>query len=304
MTARLRPLLLTAALLLGACGTANDVAPVAADATAPTAGQHFLWVLERDNSATYFLGSVHALRADDYPLPEALTAAYENADTLTMELPVNDLDPVAMAATTRRLGFLPAGDSLRDWLTPGDYASAAAKGAALGIDLARFDALEPWLAALTILNVQMMQTGFTPDAGIEAHFGALARGDGKAVEGLETLEEQLGIFDSLSHAEQVRLLLNTLDDVSDLDAGMQTLVDAWRSGDEAALEAELTAGFEGLPGMYQALVVDRNLRWLEPIEALAGTPGSHLVIVGAMHLIGSDSVIALLRDRGYRLRRL
>ena len=164
--------------------------------------------------------------------------------------------------------------------------------------------MEPWLAALTILNLQMVKAGFTSSAGIEAHFAAQAQQDGKPVLGLETLEEQLGLFDGMSREEQARMLLNTLDDIRDLESGLDTLVDAWVRGDTAMLNKELKQGFDGLPGMYQALVVDRNNSWLEKITALDADRGNHLVIVGALHLVGEDSVIALLEARGYSLRRL
>ena len=293
-----------AALLFAGCGTASDAPTTANASVAPTPPSHVLWAMESNGATTYLMGSVHALRSADYPLPDALRSAYDDASVIVMELALSDLDVVSMAATTQALGMLAPGDSLKNWLTPQDYADAARKSAALGLDLALFDTLEPWLAALTILNVQMLEAGFTPSAGIEAHFAALAQQDGKPVVGLETLEEQLGLFDAMSRDEQARMLLNTLDDISDLETGLDTLVDAWKRGDTATLDKELKQGFDGLPGMYQALVVDRNRAWLERITALDAADGNHLVIVGALHLVGDDSVIALLKAKGHKLQRL
>lgn len=293
-----------AALLLSACGTASE-APTTVDASpTPQAPSHVLWAMEANGATTYLMGSVHALRSEDYPLPDALQGAYDDAAVVVMELAVNDLDVASMAATTQALGMLAPGDSLKNWLTPEDYADAARKSTALGLDLAMFDMLETWLAALTILNVQMLEAGFTPSAGIEAHYAAMAKQDGKPVLGLETLEEQLGIFDGMSRDEQARMLLNTLDDLSDLEDGLDTLVDAWKRGDTATLDKELKQGFDGLPGMYQALVVDRNRAFGEKITALDTAKGNHLVIVGALHLVGDDSVIALLKAQGHKLKRL
>ena len=71
-----------------------------------------------------------------------------------------------------------------------------------------------------------------------------------------------------------------------------------RRADTAALERLLLVEYERLPTLYRPLVTDRNRRWLPQIEALLARPDDTLVVVGALHLVGPDGLLALLRERG------
>ena len=115
---------------------------------------------------------------------------------------------------------------------------------------------------------------------------------------METLGDQIGIFDSLSWADQEALLLQTLTDLQAAEAEMTKLLDAWRDGNLDELAAELTADFDDLPELQSALVGSRNRAWAVKLEELLQGGGRYLVVVGALHLVGEGSVIELLSARG------
>ena len=75
-------------------------------------------------------------------------------------------------------------------------------------------------------------------------------------------------------------------------------------GDTAALEELLVEGLQETPGLYEAILTDRNRNWVPQIARLAEEPGTHLVVVGTMHLVGKDSVLALLEAQGISSRQL
>ena len=79
---------------------------------------------------------------------------------------------------------------------------------------------------------------------------------------------------------------------------------AWRSGDNRSMEALMLEGFRSAPRLEDALLVQRNRNWVNPIMQLRNQPDNYLVIVGAMHLVGSKSVVAMLEDRGVEIRQL
>ena len=62
--------------------------------------------------------------------------------------------------------------------------------------------------------------------------------------------------------------------------------------------------FQDYPNLYQRLVVDRNRNWLLRIEPLLDRPGTTLVVVGALHLVGAESVVELLKKQGYAVKQL
>ena len=85
---------------------------------------------------------------------------------------------------------------------------------------------------------------------------------------------------------------------------LAALLDGWRTGKLDALEAELRREFDGAPELYRALLSERNAKWMPKILALRDGPEDYLVVVGALHLVGADGVIALLEQRGVKLTRL
>ena len=263
-----------------------------------------IWELEGTSNRVLLMGSVHFLRTSDYPLPDGMTAAYDLADTLVMEIDMDDLDPLLAQTTMMNMGVSPEGRSLRDALGEASYKEAARRADALGVPLAMFDQFEPWFAALSITQLRMMQLGFDPAWGIETRLTQQAAGDGKEIAGLETLEEQLGFMDRLDDETQREFLLQSLEDAAVLADQVETIVASWRIGDTDTMEELMLEGFESARGLEDALLVQRNRNWVRPIQNMRDQPDNYLVIVGAMHLIGENSVVAMLEDKGIAVRQL
>jgi uncharacterized protein YbaP (TraB family) len=226
----------------------------------------------------WLLGSIHFLRATDHPLPEVVDALYSRAGTLVMEIDLDDIDPVQSRSEFLSAALLARGTTLPDVLAPATYALAQTQARALGIDLTLLKSFEPWLVAVTMLELGVGRLGFSAEHGIEQYLLRKAQLDGKEVLGLETLATQIAIFDDLSADQQEALLEQTLAEIDSADEVMHQMVEAWRSGE---------------------LVVDRNTRWIETLEALLEKSDRHLVIVGALHLVGAHNVVDLLAADGF-----
>ena len=270
--------------------------PATVEAAGPT-----IWELKGSGGSVLLLGSIHLMRKSDYPLPDAVQTAYDKTDRLWMELDIDDLDPIAAQGLIVSMGRLDDGRTLKDVMGSRDYAKASDKIAAMGMDLDMLGTLKPWFVAITVMNLQMMQVGFQPQYGLEQYLSGLARQDGKSIEGLETMEYQLGLFDGLPEKTQSRLLLQTLDEAADMEGQLDVMTRAWRSGDLDTMTRELEKSFGDYPDIYERLVVDRNRQWTSKLMELADTGSDTLVVVGALHLVGRDSVIEMLRSRGRKV---
>lgn len=246
---------------------------------------------------------MHYLREQDHPLPDVIEQVYARADTLVMEIDLDDLDPVNVQTQFMQAALLPASSSLSNVLDADVYRLAESTADSFGLDIAALERLEPWLVALTLMDLGMTSIGLRPEQGLEQHLLARAQRDGKAVHGLETVAEQIRVFDALAISEQEALLAQTLTELDSAAQNMDELLTAWRNGSLEDLTGKLAASFEDFPGLYEALVVDRNRRWLTELERLAAAPGRYLVVVGALHLVGEESVIDLLRERGLAVER-
>ncbi len=263
-----------------------------------------LWMAEGTSNHVYLLGSVHLLREQDHPLPRVIDEAYDEAETLYMELDMDDLDPLLMQATINRLGMLEEGTSLRDVMGEELYEEAMAVAVELEIPLEMLERTEPWFAAITVEQLALARIGFNPSYGVEMYLLKKASRDGKTILGFETVEQQLAYLDGLSLDAQLALLMQTLTESAAIREVMDDLILAWRSGDIDFLEQTLLDDVSGYPELYDTIVANRNRLWVDTIDELLEQGEDYLVVVGALHLVGEDGVPQLLRQRGVRITQM
>jgi len=289
-----RALLLTATLLVS--GLAASPAP--ADSGSPP-----LWQVKGRNNSVYLLGSVHVLRDDAQPLASSITRAYQDADIVYMEVDLDDLDPMEMQQFTLSNGVLPPDQSLATLLGAARYSKAKSEAEKLGLDLDQLAQLEPWVVALSAVQAQVLRLGLDPEAGIERRLARDAARDQKEIRGLETVVDQLGIFDRLPLDRQQDFLLMSLEEAIELPATIDDMIGAWSRGDVERLATMMSDEFKDFPELYEPLVIARNRNWTRQIVELLDDDTDYLVVVGALHLAGADSVIEMLRERGISAHR-
>jgi len=260
-----------------------------------------LWTVRGERNTVYLFGSIHVLRPGDVGLPGAAESAYADAEQLVMEIDLDDpavADPIAIAAQMQHSARLPDGQSLRAVLGK-DYPLIAERTAEAGLDLAALDGFAPWFIGTVLLQLEITKRGFVAEHGIEQQFAERAARDRKPISGLETPAQQFATLGGLSLADQKRFLLMTIDDADEADAQLDALLKAWRTGDTAALARLLSEEFAAFPELYRPLTEDRNRAWVEQLTPLLDERDDYLVVVGALHLVGRNSVVDLLRQRGY-----
>lgn len=259
---------------------------------------HALWEVHGKHNTVYLLGSIHVLRPSDYPLAPAVLKAYADSKSLVMEINLAEMDSGQVQAEMLSSAILPEGRTLADILGPRRYAHAAGLAHDVGIDLSSFDQFAPWFAAEAISELQLTQLGFEAQSGVEMYFLERARTDGKVIAGLETVHDQIALFEGLSMDAQANYLVSSLEQARSLPQEVDAMVHAWQRGDTAWFEHELEAEFGQDPVLHQTVLAARNRKWLPRIEALLNDDKNYLVIVGTGHLVGPNSVIDLLKKDG------
>ena len=263
-----------------------------------------LWRADGSSNSVYILGSIHMLREKDHPLPGVIDEAYDEAEIIVMELDMDDLDPAYTQAAFNRAGVMSDGTTLRDLMGDDAYAEAEAAAAIIDIPLEMLAQSEPWLAAMTVELMMLYRIGFDPLLGIEMTMTTRATQDGKPIEGLETVDEQLSFLDGLPLDAQREMLLQTLAEGAALSESIDELIDAWRHGDTTTLEEGLLSSIGEQSVLSDALVTNRNRRWAETIATWLGDDRDYLVVVGALHLVGDEGVPNLLADKGIGIHQL
>ena len=266
-------------------------------------GKHVFWEVTGRHNTLYLLGSVHMLHNTDRALPPVTEAAYLDAETIVEELDLLAAPADIAGSAGLALQTLPQGKTLAGVLGAELYARLQKAAASLHIDTDFLAGMQPWYVAMLLTQTRLLRQGFSPMDGVDYQIAERARRDGKPLRGLETAVEQLSLFANLSLEEQRDFLRATLDE-PDAARELADITAAWRRGDLSLLESLLRKGADESPAFFKALTTDRNLRWLPELEKMLADPvNDYLVVTGALHMVGDNGLVALLRRQGYKVER-
>ena len=258
-----------------------------------------IWKVADKDTTIYLFGTVHALPKDAQWFSGPVERAYKASEELVTEIPMDDTTGDAQAIAARAL--LPKGQSLRDMMAPAQRMKFEEVLVGLGLPVEAMDRFEPWYAAMTLSLLPVMQSGYDPQTGAEAKLTAEA--DGKRKAALETVDQQIDLFDGLPENAQLAFLGETVNSVSKATSTLDAMVVEWMKGDADGLAMLLNDDLDD-PVLYKRLLTDRNARWAQWIDQRLKTPGTVFIDVGAGHLAGRESVQQQLKKRGIKARRL
>ncbi len=269
------------------------------------ADQHMLWKVSNEQGLQgYLVGSIHLMKPGIYPLDEVYQSAFKKSEVVVFELNFDSLMVNAMGLM-RRLAIYPSGKSIKDALSTDTYMLLKNTLDSLGLPVARFNRMEPWLAAITVPSVQIRQAGYTGKSGIDWHFFSKAKKAGREIKALETAAYQFGLFDNLSPALQEKYLTYSLKHADETLQNIDEMASAWQHGNAEKIEQIMQGKMkENFPELYHTLLIERNKNWVPKIEKLLASGDTPLIIVGAGHMVGSKGLILLLEERGYRVEQL
>jgi uncharacterized protein YbaP (TraB family) len=288
------PVLITGLAFALACPAA-----AAADDEAGT----FMWRVRGDGGATvHLLGSIHYMKEDAYPLPQVVEHAFSSSEIVVFETDIDELGRAAVAMLAA--AGLPEDTTLADVLEPELYRNLVERLDGVGLDRSTVDRMAPWMAALTLTSLELQRAGYFGSEGIDAHLAARAAADRKERRALESVEFQISLFTDMKPDEAADFLRYTLTEIETVIPMVDDIVASWKRGDVGQIEQLLVEGFDQHPELYSKIVTDRNRSWLPQIEELLADDVDALVVVGSLHLVGGQGLIALLRGRGYEVEQL
>jgi uncharacterized protein YbaP (TraB family) len=299
----LSPVLMISLLLGSGVVQARGDAP-AAKATPPVP---LLWkVTGPGDSRLYLLGSFHLLRAQDYPLAADVDQAFAASKRVVFELSPQDMQSPQLTQKMLQAAVRTDGTELKRDLDPATWSKLQAYATANNLPLAQLQGMKPWFVGLTITLGQFTKMGLDPNLGLDRHFMQRAATAGKPTSGLEDIDTQVGVLSGMSAAEQQQMVAEALDQADKADAEGRKLHDAWRRGDDKLLWTSMAAQMRGqYPQLYKRINTDRNDAWVPKLQQyLQAGQGGTLVVVGTLHLLGDDGVVAKLKAKGFTVERV
>lgn len=268
--------------------------PAAADGPA-------LWRVEGGPEPVWLFGTFHLLPPETEWRTPVMEAAFRNSDVLVVEVRLDDTAIADSQKVIKEKAFLKGGKKLRDYLSPEERVTFEMIGNRLGMFPAILDNYRPWYASVLLSVALYWEQGFRPEAGVDSVLEEAAAAAGKPVEQLETASQQLNFLADMPEDAQIAMLKATLQEASSLPKEIRSMLRAWASGDTGAMDTFLNDALREFPQAYDRLLVQRNRNWLPEIEKMIADGKSYFIAVGSAHLVGKDSVVALLREKGYEV---
>ncbi len=275
------------AVAFGCCASQLYAASCVWKATAP------------DGRVIYLGGSVHALSRSDYPLPAAFNRAFEASNRLAFEVDHKALDEASRGID--KAGEYPRSDSLKNHVDPRTYAYLKRLFGLLNVSEDKFAKYKPWYLAL-MLQAPAMH-GLSSDLGVEEFLMRRAQTNHKPTTGLETTQEHMDVFAGLTDKQSEAMLL-LMFIPGDGPSSHGDLMRAWKRGDAETATRMVMDGFRDYPSLGNRILAARNQKWIPKIENYIHSGQTYFVVAGAAHFGGSQGVLALLRQRGYKIEQL
>lgn len=268
------------------------------------AGERFdkglLWKVEpAGGTPSYLFGTMHTDDPRVVQLPVPVQQAFDRARSVTLEV---ELDPQSLIGLATAL-LLVDGSTLESRVGDKLYKRTVQAMGALGMPEAIVNKMKPWAVAVTLMTPPD-QSGPVLDQVLYEQ--AISRG--KKVSGLETVAEQMALFDELTRNDQIALLRDTLDNLPEIALMLEDLQAAYLARDLKQLvfinEASMQSSNPQLAKNFnQKVIIDRNHRMAERMQ-ISLHEGNHFIAVGALHLPGKEGLLTLLSAQGYRVTRV
>jgi uncharacterized protein YbaP (TraB family) len=255
--------------------------------------------------ALYLFGSIHFETGSAPQLTAEIEAAYARSDELVVEIDVSDAAASEFAGGTDERGLLEPPTKLADVLSPPTLERLEQYLLERGLPFSFVEGMKPWYVTNLLVLMELREGGYEAEHGVDRHF--IHRSTGKPIVELETASAQMDVLDRLPLRIQESMLWDALNRSPDFDRATDQLIQAWRLGDERALQ-ELVfrpiredADFELF---YDAIFFRRNESMSRRLAELASDGKLRFAVVGAGHMLGPRGIPSLLCDRGFEVRRV
>ncbi len=268
-----------------------------------------MWTLSDADTTINIIGTIHYLPEDTGWRSDRIGAAFKAAETVCFEVDAEGRGDETLSMMMD-LGLFRNGDRLVDHLTAEQRAELEETAKLLNIPFYSLNVMKPWFASVTIEEflIAEMELG----EGVEFTLYPEVAESGKELCELETPQEQLGGWANLDIDEQIKIMFARSEETKDLSVSdalehgeeqLEELIEDWLEGDVAAISELINEEAEYSQVFHNVLLVERNQRWVPRIEAMLEEKSGHIFIaVGAAHLAGDDSVITMLRNKGYKVK--
>lgn len=285
-------------LLWGLMSCAARPAP-----TVAPSGPSFLWSVSQGQDTVWLLGSIHLGREEMYPLATNIERAFAQSRELAVEMNIEAEETAQeVAQLLQRQGFLPADSSASQILTPELLQQVDSICASWGLPSDYMHQFRPWFMAVQLSALGVETVGLDAHWGVDVHFMRRAQQRKMGVLALETAQSQVEVFQDLTLGEEVEYLAQTLLELHNLEAQVDSMINFWQQGDTLGMEQFVLGSINAAgANLKDKIYAQRNVKMAQQISRWLGERRRVFVVVGAAHFVGPQSILVYLRDQGLQV---
>jgi len=290
-------------LVMSCSSTKNDAMTQSIERSYQPLENSLLWKIEGKDALadSYLYGTIHMINEKDFFLPKGTMSAIDQSDQVVFEIDMNEMSDMGSMMGLMSKAFMKDGKTISELLSPEDYKLLEDKFAKLGLPMMMLERIKP--AFLTVFAYDVDPSGMQNGSikSYEMEFFEMANNASKPVSGLETIEFQMSVFDSISYEDQAKMLVDALKAGDSENDDFKVMTDMYLSQNINAMvemidEDEMMGGDSN----NDIILTGRNKNWIPVMSNLMKTKKIFFA-VGAAHLAGENGVIHLLREEGYKL---
>ena len=285
-------------IFLTSCGstakTTSTTSTTVASVKEEKLANSLLWKISGNGleKPSYLYGTIHM--TCNYLLTDKMKNAFAETDQLALEIDMDDPD---MQTKMMQSMMMTDGKTIKSILSEEDYTKLAGffKENA-GMSLEMFNTIKPFAISAMLISKMVP---CSPPGSYEAEFMKIAKEQNEEVNGLETIEFQLSVFDSIPYKDQLDDLVKMANEgIEESKTEFTKISELYSNEDIEGLLSIMTESEDMTAKFKEVLLDKRNKNWIPVIKEMTQQKPTFFG-VGAMHLPGKTGVIKLLRAEGY-----
>ena len=266
----------------------------------------FLWEVSSATNKVYLFGTVHVGKRSFYPLPDVIERAFKSSAKLVVEA---DITTVVPEQAMRALTHYPPGDALSKRMPSAILLRTGPLLERFKIPVEEADKMKPFMVGALVSMMEFGRLGYEINYGVDGYLIEAAQKRGMPILELESQLGQIAMLSTMPDALQEAFLDNALGAVekNQLESQLAGLISAWQTGNVPEMQAVVkatTSGIRMAAELDDMLLHKRHSAMLSKIVGYLGQREPHFVAVGSLHLIGPRGLVALLQERGFKIRQL
>jgi len=264
-----------------------------------------LWEISGNDleESSYLYGTIHLIESDKFFWPTGTLTALDECEQIVFEVDLDDMFDVSSQLGLLTKAFMNDNKKLSDFYSEEDYSIVKNHFEKIGIPMFFLEKIKPMFLTVFASGDIDLGAGLGEQSSVKSYemeLYELTKDAGKSVEGLETMEYQISIFDSIPYQVQADMLIETIKSSNTEDDAFKEMENMYIDQDINRMVAAMNEEEAGIEGYEDLLLYQRNRNWI-PVMAKKMSSGQVFFAVGAGHLGGEGGVIDLLKQAGYSL---